>query len=148
LLVAAAVVLVGVTNLVGVAQGRADTPRGLIGTHARQLTHLLAEKHVTHGYAGYWDAQNLTWQSGMRLFVAPVTRCGSSTKPLCSVRIFVIESWYRERPGPSFLVVDPTNGFVTTPPPIVRHASASYRFGALRVYIFPYDIARHIQTST
>jgi len=144
LLAAAAVVFVGATNLIGVVQGRAETPPGLIGTYERPLVRLLAEKHVTHGYAGYWDAQNLTWQSGMRVFVAPVTRCDLPTKPLCEVRIFVVQSWYEEQPGPSFLIVDPTNGFVTTPPPIVRRASASYRFGQLRVYIFPYDLARNI----
>lgn len=147
LLAAAAVAVVGVTNLTGVAQGRADTPRGLIGTHERPLVRLLVEKHVTHGYAGYWDAQNLSWQSGMKVFAAPVTRCDLPKKPLCRVRIFVIDSWYEEQPGPSFLIVDPTNGFVTTPPPLVRHASSSYRFGGLRVYIFPYDLARKIGTA-
>jgi len=147
LLAALGVALIGVTNLVGVAQGRADTPKGMIGTHEEPLARWLAEKHVTRGYAGYWDAQNLTWQSDMRIFVAPVTRCDVPNKPLCQVRIFTIESWYAEQPGPSFLIVDPTNGFVTTPPPIVRDARFTSRFGRLRVYIFPYELARHIGVS-
>jgi hypothetical protein len=148
LLAAAGVAVVGVTNLTGVIQGRAGTPLGMIGKYERPLVQLLVEKQVTHGYAGYWDAQNLTWQSGMRVFVAPVTRCGLPNKPLCQVPIFTIASWYAEQPGPSFLIVDPTNGFVTTPPPVVREATASYRFGQLRVYLFPYDLARHIGPST
>jgi hypothetical protein len=45
------------------------------------------------------------------------------------------------------LIVDPTNGFVTTPPPIVREAIDSHRFGQLQVYVFPYDLARHIGIS-
>jgi asparagine N-glycosylation enzyme membrane subunit Stt3 len=146
-LVAVGVAVVGVTNITGVVQGRAKTPLGEIGKYERPLVQLLVDKGVTRGYAGYWDAQNLTWQSGMRVFAAPVTTCDVPSKPLCAVQIFVIASWYREQPGRSFLIVDPTNGFVTTPPPIVREATASYRFGQLRVYVFPYDIARHIALS-
>ena len=50
-------------------------------------------------------------------------------------------------PAGAVAIVDPTNGFVTTPPPIVKRATASYRFGRLRIYIFPYDLARNIQAS-
>jgi hypothetical protein len=143
LLVAAGVALVGVTNIVGVGQGHAGTPRGEIGTHERPLVQWLVDRGVTRGYAGYWDAQNLTWQSGMRVFVAPVTTC-SANKPLCVVRIFSIQSWYRERPGRSFLIVDPTNGYVTTAPRFVARATESHRFGRLRIYLFPFDLARYV----
>jgi hypothetical protein len=146
LFVAAGVAFVGVTNIVGVLEGRAGTPLGEIGKQQRKLVQLLVDKGVTRGYAGYWDAQNLTWQSGLRVFAVPVTRCNVPGKPLCSVRIFTVESWYDEHRGPSFLIVDPTNGYVTTPPPIVTRASDSFRFGRLTVYIFPDDLARHIQT--
>jgi hypothetical protein len=146
-LAATAVALVGAVNLVEIADNRADTPRALIGTYERPLVHLLEQQHVTHGYAGYWDAQNLTWQSGMRVFAAPVATCGNDKSGLCAVHIFAIASWFEPKPGPSFLIVDPANGYVTAPPAITKSAAASFRFGGLRVYLFRYDIARRIHAS-
>jgi hypothetical protein len=146
LLVAVGIAIVGVTNVVGVTQGRADTQVGEIGTFERPLVQQLVDKHVTHGYAGYYDAQNLTWQSGMRVFAASVKTCAASNKPLCPYRTSVIASWYREQPGPSFLIVDPENAFLTAPPTFVKDASARYRFGDLTVYVFPYDVARYLGT--
>jgi hypothetical protein len=100
---------------------------------------------VTRGYAGYWDASNLTWQSGRRVLVAPITRCDLPNQPrLCAFRFFAIRSWYDDRHERSFLIVDPTTAFVTEPPPIVRSATESHRFGPITVYLFPYDLAKHI----
>jgi hypothetical protein len=145
LLVGLSVAVVGTANIAGIIQGRAGTPLGELGRHERQVVQFLVQKHVTRGYAGYWDAQNLSWQSGMRVLAAPVGSCGLPEKPLCPYAASVIASWYREQPGPSFLIVDPTTGFVTTPPSFVKDASGLHHFGRLSVYIFPYDIARHIQ---
>lgn len=136
-----AVALIGVSNLVGIAQGHADSPKGAIGEYKTQIVNALERDGVRRGYAGYWDAQNLSWQSGMHLLVAPVESCGDR---LCPFNFSTIESWYKEKPGRSFLIVDPTGLFVTTPPPIVARATASHRFGQLRVYVFPFDLARYI----
>ena len=144
LLVALGVAVVSAANIGGVVQGRAGTPRGEIGTHERPLVGLLVRKHVTRGYASYWDAQNLSWQSGMRVFVASVQACDVAGKPLCPYRSSVIESWYHEKPGPTFLIVDPTTGFLTTAPPFVSGATATYHFGKVTVYLFSYDVARYI----
>src|SRR5262249_6624257 len=139
-----AVAVIGVSNLVGGAQGHADTPKGAVGVYKAQIIDALERDGVRRGYASYWDAQNLTWQSGMRLLVAPVQRCGNA---LCPFNFSTIESWYEEHPGRSFLIVDPTNGYVATPPSIVKRATASHRFGQLRIYVFPFDLARYINTS-
>ena len=139
-----AVALVGVSNIVGIAQGHADSPKGDIGEYKTQIVDALERDGVRRGYAGYWDAQNLSWQSGMRLVIAPVESCGDG---LCPFNFSTIESWYEERPGRSFLIVDPTGSYVTAPPPIVARATASHRFGQLRVYVFPFDLARYIHTS-
>jgi hypothetical protein len=97
---------------------------------------------VRRGYAGYWDAQNLSWQTNMHLLVAPVTRCTKTR--LCPYNFFTIHSWYEPHPGPSFLLLDETNGVIAGAPPFVRDAKASFRFGPLTLYLFGYDIARHI----
>jgi hypothetical protein len=146
LIVGLAVAIVGTANLAGIVDGRAGTPKGAIGTHKEQLVSLLERKGVTRGYASYWDAQNLTWQSGGRVFVAPIERCDVPGEPrLCGFNFATIRSWYEEKAGPSFLLVDPTTAFITEPPPHVREASASYKFGPLTVYVFPYDLARYIR---
>jgi len=140
LAVALGVTLVGVSNIVGLVQGRADTVGGWIETYQRPVTTMLVRKGVTRGYAGYWDAQNLTWNSGMRIMVAPVSVRGAG---LCRYRWNTIDSWFRERPGPTFLIVDPTTPFVPSPPRFTADATEAHRFGPLTVYLFRYDLARY-----
>jgi hypothetical protein len=139
-------VAVAVAAVGAIVQGRAESASGALVKYERPLVRLLEQRGVTRGYAGFWDAHNLTWQSRMRLLVAPVSRCDLPTGPrLCGYRFFTIDSWYDERPGPSFLLVDPETGFITEPPPLVGDASAAYHFGPLTVYLFDYDLARRIR---
>jgi hypothetical protein len=77
----------------------------------------------------------------MHLLVAPVVNCGAQ---LCPYRFFTVESWYVPRGGPTFLLVDPTNAVIQAPT-FVSRASSAHRFGPLAVYVFDYDIARHIR---
>jgi hypothetical protein len=141
---AVAICLVAGINAVGVAQGRADTGLSAIAMHKSEVVHVLESNGVTRGYAGYWDAQNLTWQSRLKVRVAPVVPCDQT---LCGLKYFVIDSWYRPQAGPSFLIVDPQNGPVSIPPPFTRTASASYRFGQVRLFLFRYDIARRFHAA-
>jgi hypothetical protein len=140
--VALGVAVVGAVNIAGIAQGRAGGAPPL-ATYERPLVALLRREGVTRGYAGYWDAQNLTWQTRMRLLVAPVTRC--TRTQLCPSNFFTIRSWYVPHPGRSFLLVDGTNNVIARAPPFVRNAKDSRRFGPLTVYLFDYDIARHVR---
>jgi hypothetical protein len=137
-----AVVLLAVTNLVGIAQGHADTPKGAVGVYKSQIVETLERDGVSRGYGGYWDAQNLSWQTDMRLLVAPVQPCADA---LCSFDFSTIRSWYEPHSGPSFLIVDPTNGVIVKAPPFARNAQERHRFGPLTLYVFRYDIARHIR---
>jgi hypothetical protein len=138
---ALAVALVCVTNLIGIVQGHADTPKGAIGTYKSQIVETLERGGVQRGYAGYWDAQNLSWQSDMRVLVAPVQPCGDA---LCRFDFSTIASWYQPHAGPSFLIVDPTTGVVAEAPPFAQSAKTRYRFGPLTVYVFRKDIGRYI----
>jgi hypothetical protein len=139
LAVALAVATVGAINIAGLASGHAET-----GTNPYEprLAHLLERKGVTRGYAGYWDAQNISWQSGMRLLIAPVNRCAAQ---LCAYNFFTVRSWYDQHSGPTFLLLDEANQFIAGAPPFVSGATASYRIGSFTVYLFDYDIARHIR---
>jgi hypothetical protein len=142
LVVALGVAVVGAVNIAGIADGRAGGSPPL-ATYERPLVELLEREGVTRGYAGYWDAQNLSWQTRMRLLVAPVTRC--TRTQLCPYDFFTIRSWYRPHPGRSFLLLDETNNVIAGAPPFVRNATDSRRFGPLTVYLFDYDIARHVR---
>jgi len=142
LAVAVAVSIVGITNLAGIAHGRADQLGPGVRPYKPQLITLLTREGVTRGYADYWDAQSLTWQSGMRLLLAAVGPCGEGD--LCPFRYFTVDSWFQPKPGPSFLIVDPTNRWlVTVSQQLVKHASQVHRFGPLTVYIFKNDLARY-----
>jgi hypothetical protein len=144
LALATGVVVIGALNIASITENRAIVlaPTALPG-YEQALTQLLETKGVTRGYAGYWDAQNLTWQSGMRLLVAPVARCGATT--LCPFNFFTIRSWYAPRDGPTFLLLDATNRFVAGAPPFVREATSSYHFGPLTLYLFHHDVAPHVR---
>jgi hypothetical protein len=140
--VALAVAVVGTINVAAITDGRVGGDPAL-ANYQRPLVQVLAAHHVTRGYAGYWDAQNLSWQTRMQLLVAPVTRC--TTTQLCAYNFFTIRSWYEPRPGPTFLLLDATNGFVAGAPRFVAGATRTYHFGPLTVYLFDYDIAKHIR---
>jgi hypothetical protein len=142
LAVAFGVVVVGAVNIAGIADGRAGGSPAL-ATYERPLVELLEREGVTRGYAGYWDAQDLSWQTRMRLLVSPVTRC--TRTQLCPYDFFTIRSWYVPHPGRSFLLLDDTNNVIAGAPPFVRNATDSRRFGPLTLYLFDYDVARHVR---
>ena len=127
--------------MVGIAQGYAGTGKNPIAAYEPELVRALEGKHVSRGYAGYWDAQNLSWQSGMRLVIAPVALCKQG---VCGSDFATIRSWYEPRPGPSFLIVDPTTPFMSHAPTFVREATQRLSLGPLRVYLFKTDIAARI----
>jgi hypothetical protein len=143
LAVGLAIATVGAINIAGIAQGHAQIyATNPIRAYEPPLVRLLERKGVTRGYAGYWDAQNVSWQSGMRLLIAPVQPCAAQ---LCPYDFFTIRSWYEPNPGPTFLILDATNRFIPAAPRFVAGATATYRIGPLTVYLFDYDIARHIR---
>jgi hypothetical protein len=89
LAIALAVAMVGTTNVASIVDGRAGRLPA-IGRYAQPIRQLLEEKGVTRGYAGYWDAQNLSWQTDVRLLVAPVQNFAAQ---LCPNNFFTISSW-------------------------------------------------------
>ncbi len=142
LAVGVAVATIAALNIGSIADEPAEAS-GLaaIETYERPLLQLLEREGVTRGYAGYWGAQNLSWQTDMHLLVAPVGNCGEQ---LCPYNVFTIRSWYEPQGGPTFLLVDPTVNAIH-PPPFAAQARVTHRFGPMTVYLFDYDIARHVR---
>jgi hypothetical protein len=142
LAVALGIATVAATNIAGIVDSRAEvTGLAALQAHAKPLIRLLEREGVTRGYAGFWNAQNLSWQTDMRLLVAPIRNCG---RQLCPNNIFTVRSWYEPRGGPTFLLLDPTV-HVLHAPPFAARALEKRRFGPLTLYVFDYDIARHIR---
>jgi hypothetical protein len=138
---AAGVAIVAAVNIAGIVGGRAEVTGVLeLQKQAPKIVQTLERRGVTRGYAGFWNAGNLSWQTGMRLVVSPVVSCGAN---LCPNNFFTIRSWYEPKGGPTFLLVDPTYVDIKAPP-FVSEAAATYRFGSLTAYVFDDDIAKHI----
>jgi len=115
---------------------------------AAQLTAFARTEHVSVGYGGYWDAEELTWATKFAVPVRPVRVCGPRVHTLCYPQLGMISSWYRPRPGiRSLLIVDSLgtsfNGILAADPalgaPVARR-----RIGPLSVLVYPYDIASRI----
>jgi hypothetical protein len=135
------VATIAALNIGSMADGRAEVTGLVVQQYERPLRAVLEREGITRGYAGYWGAQNLSWQSDMRLHVAPVSNCGDE---LCPNNIFTIRSWYEPQGGRSFLLIDPTVNFIHAPPFAAR-AKGSRRFGPMTLYLFDYDIARRVR---
>jgi hypothetical protein len=144
LVVALGIATVAAVNIAGIVDGRSEVT-GVVALprQAPQIVRMLEREGVTRGYAGFWDAGNLTWQTGMHLLVAPVSNCGAE---LCPNNFFTIQSWYEPQGGPTFLLLDSTLPLIHAPP-FASRAAKRHRFGPLTVYVFDYDIARHIRVT-
>jgi hypothetical protein len=140
-----AIAAVAAVNIADIAHGRAEEPPGA-ERYGPQLVRLLERMGLRHGYGGYWDAESLTWKSGLRLLVAPVEPCDAQRQLLCKIPYFTIDSWYDVRPGPSFLIVDPDAGLPGKPPAALGRPSETKDVGPeITVYVYPYDLARQIR---
>jgi hypothetical protein len=141
-IVGVCVAVVAATNIYGIVNGRAEVTRVVaLPQHKAEIVRVLEQARATRGYAGFWSALNLTWQTDMRLLVAPVNNCGTQ---LCPNNFFTIRSWYEPRGGRTFLLVDPTNPDIQAPP-FVSEAAETRSFGPLKLYVFDADIAKHIR---
>jgi hypothetical protein len=142
LVIALGVATVAAVNIAGIVGGRAEvTGVAALQKYAQPLVRLLEQENVTRGYSGFWNAQNLSWHTGMRLQVAPISNCGAQ---LCPYNVFTIRSWYEPRGGRTFLLLDPTLHVIHAPP-FASRAVETHHFGPLTLYLFDYDIARHIR---
>ncbi len=107
------------------------------------LDRLAKEQGLRYGYAGYWDASPLTWQSDGTVEIYPVRGCPGTVSGLCPFQFHQISSWYSPKPGVrTFLLSDPAQPLgalapsrALGPPELVRH------IGAATVYVYGYDIA-------
>jgi len=145
--ISAGVAVYVAAGVLALAEGRNEEPSfgsSMAQAHGELIA--IAEKTgVTTGYAGYWDAANLTWNSRFRVHAYPIAEC--QPKPgvtgLCPFIYNRLASWYEPRPNTrTFLVVDPHTTWVSHPPPAeLGPPVAFYDLKTVQLYVYPYDIA-------
>ncbi|MDQ4149973.1 MAG: hypothetical protein M3164_08315 [Actinomycetota bacterium] len=122
----------------------AETSRLALVKEAPQLISFLEGEGLTRGYAAYWDAHALTWNSDMKVRVYPISECRlpESATP-CPFHIAIRESWYRPAEGRTFILFNPTaaSPLKAVPAPDLGPPSQVRFFGKLAVFVFDYDVA-------
>jgi hypothetical protein len=118
---------------------------------AAALARFAQRQHVTYGYGGYWDAEELTWSMNFSVQIRPVRVCpGSRTYALCDPQLGMVSSWYTPKPRTrSLLVVDTVgtsyNGILGRDAALGKPLAAR-RLDVITVYAYPYDIASRLAT--
>ncbi len=115
------------------------------------LAQALHTHGLSHGYASYWDADVLRLSSGGALDVAPAaegTQCGAGTAAFCRELLNGLGGWFVDRPGRSFVVVDPGDSFIPKPPPASLGVPVQI-FSADRftVYVYADDVLPRFATT-
>jgi hypothetical protein len=102
---------------------------------------------ATLGYAGYQDAEVLTWQTHARLHVFPVLAGFECPLEICPYYVMNVSSWYQPRPGArSFVVTHPTltEAHLHALPRFAGRPIAQARFGSASVFVYDHDVARDL----
>ena len=100
-------------------------------------------EHLTYGYASYWVAAPVTWETSEHLQVYPVLEC-PAPHGLCTYPVHVITSWYTPRPQTrSFLIVDKRYG-PSDPGLRLGGHDAVVTYGQYTIYVYDYDVAANL----
>jgi hypothetical protein len=113
--------------------------------HADGLVAALEAHGLHHGYAGYWQANLLTWDSDGAVVSRAVQQGGAchATQPgwFCPYPIFTVSDWFTPQPGPSFLIREIGGAFVPDPPPTRPRPTSVFNYDRFEVYVYDHDIA-------
>jgi hypothetical protein len=121
------------------------TYRSPIAADVAMIIHLAHQNDATTGYAGYWDASNVTWNTRERVEVRPIEQCARTHgAPICPFFLMRSPYWYIPRQRRTFLLVDPNELYVTSLPPGLGPPLAKYQLGSVTMYVYRYDIASRL----
>jgi len=144
-LLPAGLTIFAVGSIIGLKRNYLEVMKPPVARYASSIVHLAELNHATVGYAGYWDASNLTWNSQERILVRPLQTCPNPAgAEICPFFLMRTPSWYVSKPRRSFLLVDPGETFVVTLPGGLGNPIASYALGTIMMYVYPYDIASRL----
>jgi hypothetical protein len=141
---ALALAVFAVGSIIGITQSGVIGVSKPLAAYAGSITSLARADHARYGYAGYWDASSLTWESRDAVTVRPLLQCTNPNPhgaAICPFLLMRTASWYRPVHRRTFLLVDPDNAFVTSLPAGLGRPVAIHRIGPLTMYVYSYDIA-------
>ncbi|HMJ37346.1 MAG TPA: hypothetical protein VK501_25805 [Baekduia sp.] len=149
--VAAGVLAFGVVVLgTHVVEGPEEFGGGPTAAEVSAVHAFVQRNGASVGYAGYQDAEVLTWGTRAALQVFPVYAGFGCPMESCRFPIMTVSSWYRERPGTrSFVVEHPPASFTQLDmlPRGTGKPVAAGQFGRLTVYVFDHDVARDLEAA-
>jgi hypothetical protein len=120
-----------------------------IAGYGPKIAKIAEAEHVTAGYGGYGEASSLTWYTHGRVVVRPLMECENPAgASICPFYLVAPSSWYIPRQRPTFLLVDSGEPWLSQLPSGLGPPAASYAVGAIRMYIYPYDIASRLGSSS
>jgi hypothetical protein len=125
-------------SLLGLTSHYMDNNPAPIAPDEAIVVKLAKANHVKVGYAGYWDAASLTWNSDERVLVRPA---GNSNGRLVPFSLERVPAWYVPQQRHTFLLVDANEPYINYLSEGLGRPLATYSFGAVHMYIYPYDIA-------
>jgi hypothetical protein len=133
-----------VASLAGLSDNYLNIGEGL-SRYEATITRIASANHVTVGYGGYWKGSSLTWNTHGRVTVRPLMACANPQgADICQFYLASVPSWYVPQPRHTFLLVDSEEAWINTLPSGLGRPLASYSFGTIRMYIYPYDIASRL----
>jgi hypothetical protein len=115
---------------------------------AGEIQHFVLAHGASIGYASYWDAAPVTWETHLRVQAYPLEPCATPIG-VCPFYATQINTWYAPRPDTrTFLLTDtrPTvPAAITAPPASLGSPVAQQAVGeGLTVYVYDHDIAAEI----
>jgi hypothetical protein len=143
-IVTAGATLYAFAGCLALAQERIEPPTSPTDPIAAAVANIANAEHMSVGYAGYWDANPITWATHFRVKVFPVDNCGNQR--LCGFELAIDTAWYTPRPRTrTFLLVDPAYPAIpSNPTPDLGQPIAVHQIGNITMYVYPYDIASRL----
>jgi hypothetical protein len=142
--ITAGATLYAFAGCLALAQERIQPPVSPTDPIAAAVAKVAKAEHMSIGYAGYWDANPITWATHFHIEVFPVGNCGNQR--LCGFELAIDTAWYTPRPRiHTFLLVDPAYpANPSNPTPDLGPPIAVHQIGNITMYVYPYDIASRL----
>jgi len=116
-----------------------------IARDASSIARIAQANHATYGYGGYGEGAPLTWNTHGRITVRPLMSCSNPAgADVCPFYLVAVPSWYVPQQRHTFLLVDSEEPWLSALPSGLGRPLQTYAIGALRMYIYPYDIASRL----
>jgi hypothetical protein len=117
---------------------------------ADRVVDIAVKEGASYGYADYWDASSLTWNTDLAVRVQPVSQCRlPESRALCAYTFNLISSWFDSGSSKSFVLRNSGSiAMQEEPPETLGPPSAIHRIDdVFTIYVYPYDVASRLDYS-